>query len=75
MFNFRVLPTADGQTKAWLSDDEVDCDITFLTNDRRTSVICSIAVGDEHKRLSVARYSHNEKHIGAFASNSLIFAE
>lgn len=74
MFNFLCF-IKDGETVALLCGDESNTgyNVTFLASDRRTSVLCHTSVGEEHKRLSVARHSHNEKHIGAFSNDVVCY--
>lgn len=77
MFNFIVFQGVEGNntvTQAILCDEnkrpiEGACFVTeFNASDRRTRINCQVFVGDEHKRLSVCTHVHNEKKIGAAAS-------
>lgn len=65
MFNFLVM-MKEGETTALLSDGGYN--VTFLSSERRTCIRSTVSVGDEHQRISVCRQVHNEKHVGAAAS-------
>lgn len=65
MFNFLVM-MQEGETVALLTDGGYN--VTFLSDDRRTSIRGTVSVDDERQRISVCRHIHNEKHICAAAS-------